>query len=190
VVLPASTGSGARGEWNLTILHRNLIQTWQQPRSAGPVLRWLLVQLDAINAAGIVTTSRGPTAVTETPDAATMTAATTTAATTTAATSGVSASEPVAAQSLAVNSGSSRSPARSSGTTPAHDDLNAAAQLGPRGGSRSTRTGPTRSSTVRTGAERRRIRTGTGTPRGRRSGSCARRSASYSARRTGSRRTR
>jgi hypothetical protein len=68
LVLPASIGSGARGEWNLTILHRNLIQTWQQPRSAGPVLRWLLVQLDATDAAGIATTIRGPTAVPETPD--------------------------------------------------------------------------------------------------------------------------
>lgn len=68
MVLPASIGSGARGEGTLTVLHRNLIQTWQQPRSVGPVLRWLLVQLDAINAAGIVTTSRGPTAVPETPD--------------------------------------------------------------------------------------------------------------------------
>ena len=87
--------SARRG--NLTILHRNLIQTWQQPRSVGPVLRWLLVQLDAINAAGIVTT-RGPTAVPETPDER------------------VSASEPVAAQSSLVNSGSSRSPTRSSGT--------------------------------------------------------------------------
>jgi hypothetical protein len=91
VVLPASIGSGARGEWNLTILHRNLIQTWQQPRSAGPGLVWLLVQLDATDAAGIVTTSRGPTACRR------------------PQTSGVSASEPVAAQSSAVNSGSSRS---------------------------------------------------------------------------------
>jgi hypothetical protein len=154
------------------ILHRNLEQTSQQPRSAGPVLAWLLVQLDATDAAGIVTTSRDPTAAPETPDER------------------GAASEPVTAQSSTANPGSSRSTTRSSGTTRAHDYLNPAAQLGPRGGSGSTRTGPARSSTSRTGAGRRRTRTGTGTPRGRRSGSCARHSASYSARRTGSRRTR
>jgi hypothetical protein len=162
--------SARRG--NLTILHRNLIQTWQQPRSVGPLLRWLLVQLDAINAAGIVTTSRGPTAVPETPDER-----------------GV----PFRTGRSAKLRGQFRFvpfPNPQLGHQPAHDYLNAAAQLGPRGGSGSTRTGPARSSTSRTGTGRRRIRTGTGTPRGRRSGSCARRSASYSARRTGSRRTR
>jgi hypothetical protein len=105
-------------------------------------------------------------------------------------TSGVPASEPVTAQSSASNPGSSRSPTRSSGTTRAHDHLNAAASAGPAAWQRVDPHRPRRSSTSRTGAGRRRTRTGTGTPRGRRSGSCARHSASYSARRTGSRRTR
>ena len=58
VVLPTSIGSGARGEWDLTTLHRTLIQTSTEPRDAAVVLARLLAQLDVINAAGIVLTNR------------------------------------------------------------------------------------------------------------------------------------
>jgi hypothetical protein len=42
VVLPTSIGSGARGEWDLTTLHRTLIQTSTEPRDAAAVLARLL----------------------------------------------------------------------------------------------------------------------------------------------------
>jgi hypothetical protein len=58
VVLPTSIGSGTRGEWDLTVLHRTLIQTSTEPRDAAAVLARLLAQLDVINAAGIVLTNR------------------------------------------------------------------------------------------------------------------------------------
>jgi hypothetical protein len=58
VVLPTPIGSGARGEWDITILHRTLVQTSEQPGDASIVLARLLAQLDAINAAGIILTSR------------------------------------------------------------------------------------------------------------------------------------
>ena len=58
VVLPTSIGSGARGEWNVTVLHRTLVQTSEDPGNASSVLARLLAQLDAINAAGIIITSR------------------------------------------------------------------------------------------------------------------------------------
>ena len=57
-IIPASIGSGARGEWNINVLHRTLAQTSTDPGNATTVLARLLAQLDAINAAGIVTTSR------------------------------------------------------------------------------------------------------------------------------------
>jgi hypothetical protein len=62
VVLPASIGSGARGEWDLSVLHRTLAQTSRDPGDAAVVLARLLAQLDAINATGVVTTSRLPAA--------------------------------------------------------------------------------------------------------------------------------
>ena len=52
VVLPTPIGSGARGEWDITILHRTLVQTSEEPGDAATVLARLLAQLDAINAAG------------------------------------------------------------------------------------------------------------------------------------------
>jgi hypothetical protein len=58
VVLPTPIGSGARGEWDITILHRTLVQTSEEPGDAATVLARLLAQLDAINAAGIIITSR------------------------------------------------------------------------------------------------------------------------------------
>jgi hypothetical protein len=57
-ILPASIGSGVRGEWNVNVLHRTLAQTSTDPGDAATVLARLLAQLDAVNAAGIVTTSR------------------------------------------------------------------------------------------------------------------------------------
>jgi hypothetical protein len=58
VVLPASIGSGVRGEWSLTVLHRTLAQTSKEPDDAATVLARLLAQLDAISAAGIIIASR------------------------------------------------------------------------------------------------------------------------------------
>ena|SRR5690242_5851713 len=57
-ILPASIGSGARGEWNVSVLHRTLVQTSTDPGDAAAVLARLLAQLGAVNAAGIVTASR------------------------------------------------------------------------------------------------------------------------------------
>jgi hypothetical protein len=58
IVLPASTGNGTGGEWNITALHRTLVQTSQPPGDAATVLARLLAQLDAINAAGLIETTR------------------------------------------------------------------------------------------------------------------------------------
>jgi hypothetical protein len=55
VVLPSSIGSGSRGEWDVTVLHRALVQTSHQPGDAPTDLARLLAQLDAINAAGVIT---------------------------------------------------------------------------------------------------------------------------------------
>jgi hypothetical protein len=60
VVLAAPTGSGLTDSWTLGPLHRTLIQTDRQPLDAPQQLVRLLAQLDATNAAGIVTTSAGP----------------------------------------------------------------------------------------------------------------------------------
>jgi hypothetical protein len=46
------------GEWNVTVLHRTLAQTSEEPGNSATVLARLLAQLDAINAAGIIITSR------------------------------------------------------------------------------------------------------------------------------------
>ncbi len=58
VVLPAPVGSGSRGEWGVNPLHRTLIQTSQHPGDAPTELARLLAQLDAIDATGVVKTSR------------------------------------------------------------------------------------------------------------------------------------
>ena len=42
VLLPAPVGSGVRGEWDLTMLHRTLVQTSQPPGDAATVLARLL----------------------------------------------------------------------------------------------------------------------------------------------------
>lgn len=58
VVLSAPIGSGVRDQWDLTVLHRTLAQTSEEPGDAATVLARLLAQLDAINAAGIVIAGR------------------------------------------------------------------------------------------------------------------------------------
>ncbi|GAA1290968.1 hypothetical protein GCM10009609_68920 [Pseudonocardia aurantiaca] len=57
VVLATPVGSGQRGDWGIDALHRTLVQTSQPPEDAPAELARLLSQLDAINAAGIVTVS-------------------------------------------------------------------------------------------------------------------------------------
>jgi hypothetical protein len=57
VVLPSSIGGGSRGDWDVTVLHRTLVQTSHQPGDAATALARLLAQLDAINAAGVITTT-------------------------------------------------------------------------------------------------------------------------------------
>jgi hypothetical protein len=57
-VIAASIGSGTRGEWNVNVLHRTLAQTSTDPGDAAAVLARLLAQLDVVNAAGIIATSR------------------------------------------------------------------------------------------------------------------------------------
>lgn len=59
VVLPSSTGSGARGDWGIGVLHRTLVQTPQSPGDAPTALARLLAQLDVVSAAGVVVISRG-----------------------------------------------------------------------------------------------------------------------------------
>ena len=58
VVVPGQVGSGSRGDWGINPLHRTLIQTSHHPGDAPDVLAGLLAQLDAISAAGIITTTR------------------------------------------------------------------------------------------------------------------------------------
>jgi hypothetical protein len=57
VVLPAPTGSGLGDSWSAGPLHRTLAQTDHPPADAPPQLARLLAQLDATNAAGIITTT-------------------------------------------------------------------------------------------------------------------------------------
>jgi hypothetical protein len=59
VVLAVSTGSGTREGWTLTVAHRTLIQTSDDPGQAPAALARLLAQLDHVSAAGVITTSRG-----------------------------------------------------------------------------------------------------------------------------------
>lgn len=59
VVLPLSTGSGQPDNWATTPLHRTLTQTSVEPTNAPEDLTRLLSQLDATDAAGIITTTVG-----------------------------------------------------------------------------------------------------------------------------------
>lgn len=58
IVLSTPVGSGTREDWNVTVLHRTLIQTAEHPGSAPVTLARLLAQLDAISAAGVITVER------------------------------------------------------------------------------------------------------------------------------------
>lgn len=61
VILPTSAGSGSREGWTVTVLHRTLIQTSEDLGAAPAALARLIAQLDQINAAGVITTSREDT---------------------------------------------------------------------------------------------------------------------------------
>jgi len=58
VVLGAAIGHGTREDWALTVAHRTLIQTSDDPGEAPAALARLLAQLDHVSAAGVITTSR------------------------------------------------------------------------------------------------------------------------------------
>jgi hypothetical protein len=58
VVLSASIGSGTREGWGVTVLHRTLIQTAEDPGRVPAALARLLAQLDLASTAGVITTSR------------------------------------------------------------------------------------------------------------------------------------
>jgi len=61
VVLSASIGSGSREGWGVTVLHRTLVQTPDDPGDAPQALARLLAQLDLVSAAGIITPGREDT---------------------------------------------------------------------------------------------------------------------------------
>jgi len=54
IVLATSVGSGYREGWNVTALHRTLLQTAAAPEGASVALARLLAQLDGIDAAGVI----------------------------------------------------------------------------------------------------------------------------------------
>ncbi len=58
VVLGSSIGTGSREGWAVTVAHRTLIQTPDDPQDSPAALARLLAQLDLVHAAGVITTSR------------------------------------------------------------------------------------------------------------------------------------
>lgn len=71
VVLGSSIGSGSRECWSVSVVHRTLIQTSHDPQDAPAALARLLARLDLVNAAGVITTSRGePAAAADSDDRA------------------------------------------------------------------------------------------------------------------------
>ncbi len=64
VVLAAPIGSGAREGWALTMVHRTLTQTPEDPGEAPAALARLLAQLDQANTAGIISISQAATPAT------------------------------------------------------------------------------------------------------------------------------
>ena len=58
MVLPVAIGSGTREGWGVTVLHRTLLQTADDPGPAAVALARLLVQLDLVSATGVITASR------------------------------------------------------------------------------------------------------------------------------------
>jgi hypothetical protein len=61
VVLPVAIGSGTREGWGVSVLHRTLIQTADNPSAAPAVLARLLAQLNLANATGVITISPAET---------------------------------------------------------------------------------------------------------------------------------
>lgn len=60
VVLSVPIGSGVREGWTVTVLHRTLIQTAEDPGASTLALARLLSQLDTVSAAGVITATREP----------------------------------------------------------------------------------------------------------------------------------
>ncbi|MGI5128001.1 hypothetical protein ACQEVB_14410 [Pseudonocardia sp. CA-107938] len=59
-VLASPIGSGTADRWDVTVLHRTLIQIGREPRNAPLDLARLLAQLDLVSAAGVITVSAEP----------------------------------------------------------------------------------------------------------------------------------
>jgi hypothetical protein len=57
VILPTPIGNGRPDGWSIGALHRTLIQAPMPPTDAPSALARLLAQLDAIQAAGVITTT-------------------------------------------------------------------------------------------------------------------------------------
>lgn len=58
VVVPVSVGNGIREDWGVTVLHRTLLQTSEDPGDAPAALARLLAQLDVTAAAGVIKAGR------------------------------------------------------------------------------------------------------------------------------------
>lgn len=59
-ILPAPVGSGRGEAWDLSALHRTLLQTSEEPVDGPVSLARLLAQLDAMNAAGVIVPTMAP----------------------------------------------------------------------------------------------------------------------------------
>jgi hypothetical protein len=62
-ILPAPVGSGRGEAWDLTALHRTLLQTAEEPVDGPVSLARLLAQLDATDAAGVIVPTTAPSPV-------------------------------------------------------------------------------------------------------------------------------
>jgi len=60
VVLPAPVGSGRGEVWDVSALHRTLLQTTEEPVEAPMSLASLLAQLDAMDTAGVIVPTMAP----------------------------------------------------------------------------------------------------------------------------------
>ena len=59
-ILPAPVGSGRGDVWDLSALHRTLLQTPEEPVEGPVSLARLLAQLDAVDAAGVIVLTAVP----------------------------------------------------------------------------------------------------------------------------------
>jgi hypothetical protein len=59
-ILPTPVGSGRGPAWDLSALHRTLLQTSEEPVDGPVSLARLLAQLDAMDAAGLIIPSMAP----------------------------------------------------------------------------------------------------------------------------------